>query len=112
MKLRSFARGATVVANVLAIIACGNREVGTEAGNAELVVGVLQPPPHVVQNLLGGLALVELPVPGVQAAPGLPVALLQVAHLDVVGHGHMMPGRHPGRLTSPGGITNVNTIQF
>ena len=43
MKLRSFARGATVVANVLAIIACGNREVGTEAGNAELVVVVNTP---------------------------------------------------------------------
>ena len=43
MKLRSFARGATVVANVIAIAACGNRDVGTEAGSAELVVVVNTP---------------------------------------------------------------------
>jgi ligand-binding sensor domain-containing protein len=43
MKLRSFARGATVTASVLAIGACGNREVGTEAGSAELVVVVNTP---------------------------------------------------------------------
>src|SRR3569623_2018583 len=43
MKLRSFARGATAMASVLAITACGNREVGTEAGSAELVVVVNTP---------------------------------------------------------------------
>jgi sugar lactone lactonase YvrE len=43
MKLRSFARGATVTASVLATIACGNREVGTEPGSAELVVVVNTP---------------------------------------------------------------------
>jgi sugar lactone lactonase YvrE len=43
MKLRSFARGATTVTTALAIVACGNREVGTEAGSAELVVVVNTP---------------------------------------------------------------------
>jgi sugar lactone lactonase YvrE len=43
MELSSFARGATVMASVLAIVACGNREVGTEAGSAELVVVVNTP---------------------------------------------------------------------
>ena len=43
MELRSFARGATAMASVLAVVACGNREVGTAAGSAELVVVVNTP---------------------------------------------------------------------
>jgi len=43
MELPAFARGATIMASVLAIVACGNREVGTEAGSAELVVVVNTP---------------------------------------------------------------------
>jgi ligand-binding sensor domain-containing protein len=43
MDLHSFARYATVLASVAAIIACGNREVGTEAGSSALVVVVNTP---------------------------------------------------------------------
>jgi sugar lactone lactonase YvrE len=43
MELRSYARCATVMASVLAIVACGNREVGTEPGGSELVVVVNTP---------------------------------------------------------------------
>ncbi|HEY2896694.1 MAG TPA: hypothetical protein VGJ12_06120 [Gemmatimonadaceae bacterium] len=44
MELRSFSRGATILASVLAVVACGNREVGTaEPGSAELVVVVNTP---------------------------------------------------------------------
>jgi hypothetical protein len=43
MELRSYARCATVMASALAIVACGNREVGTEAGSSELVVVVNTP---------------------------------------------------------------------
>jgi sugar lactone lactonase YvrE len=43
MELRSFVRCVTVLASVPAIIACGNREVGTEAGSGALVVVVNTP---------------------------------------------------------------------
>jgi sugar lactone lactonase YvrE len=43
MELRSFARGATAMASLLAVAACGNREVGTAAGSAALVVVVNTP---------------------------------------------------------------------
>jgi hypothetical protein len=43
MELRSYARRATVLAGVLAIAACGNREVGTGAGSGALIVTVNTP---------------------------------------------------------------------
>jgi sugar lactone lactonase YvrE len=43
MELRSYTRRATMLAGVLAIAACGNREVGTESGNGALIVTVNTP---------------------------------------------------------------------
>jgi sugar lactone lactonase YvrE len=43
MELRSYVRYATMLASVPAMIACGNREVGTESGSAALVVVVNTP---------------------------------------------------------------------
>lgn len=43
MELRSLVRYATVLASVPMVIACGNREVGTEAGSSALVVVVNTP---------------------------------------------------------------------
>jgi sugar lactone lactonase YvrE len=43
MELRSFARCATMVGGVLAMIACGNRDVGTETGSGALIVTVNTP---------------------------------------------------------------------
>ena len=46
MELHSFVRRATVLASVLAIVACGNREDGTEPGSGALVVTVNTPIAH------------------------------------------------------------------
>jgi len=71
MKLRSFARGATVVANVLAIAACGNRDVGTEAGSAELVVVVNTPIAHAGAVAIHGPAASTMHVTATDTLRGL-----------------------------------------
>jgi sugar lactone lactonase YvrE len=71
MKLRSFARGATVLASVLAIVACGNREVGTEAGSAELVVVVNTPIARAGAVAIHGPALSTMRVAATDTLRGL-----------------------------------------
>jgi sugar lactone lactonase YvrE len=71
MELRSFARYAAVLATVPAIMACGNREVGTEAGSSALVVVVNTPIAHAGAVAIHGPAASTMRVAATDTLRGL-----------------------------------------
>lgn len=71
MELRSFVRYVTVLASVPAIVACGNREVGTAAGSSALVVVVNTPIAHAAAVAIHGPAASTMRVAATDTLRGL-----------------------------------------